>query len=384
MNDRFDIAELIHKHFKGELTPDDESRFLEWLGQSDENKALFESLKDHQQALTRWEIYQQFDAGKAWQAMQAHLEKPKVITLHTRLWRYAAAILLPILAVGAVVYILQESAEPLAGVDDSILPGKEQATLILADGSEVELVPDQSTKTIAQEGTKVTNQNKTIRYESITHVAKPLAVVYNVLKTPTGGTYQLELADGTRVTLNAESSLRYPVSFSDSTRTVHLSGEAYFEVTHTGSPFVVQSESQRVQVLGTEFNVMAYANETLVQTTLVEGSVQVETNSQKRLLKPGQQAVLEAENLEVSAVDTQKYTAWKSGKFQFNNASMDEVMRRLARWYSFEYEFENEQSRELHFTGRIDNRQKISGILKMLEATTTVRFEYTDKRIIIQ
>ena len=384
MEKSFDIAALIYKSFQEELSEMESRELQSWREEKASNEDLYQELRNHPGALSKMEVYQRFDSKKAWSSIQGKLEETKVVPMYDKVWRYAAAVLLPVLMAGAIFYFTQYEQDPLAGIDEVIVPGAEQAILILADGSKVDLTTSQSSKAINQGSVKITNESSSLHYAADTIDTEVQQVAYNELQTPKGGTYQLQLADGTKITLNAASSIRYPVSFTDSTRTVYLAGEAFFDVTKIGKPFIVKSESQQVRVLGTQFNVMAYADELVVETTLVEGKVQVESNLERQILMPGEQSTLKQQKLSVQEVSTDNYTSWMSGKFQFKNSSMEEVMKRLARWYDFAYEFENEEAKDLHFTGRIDNQQQISAILKMLEVTTAVNFEFNDDQIIIQ
>jgi ferric-dicitrate binding protein FerR (iron transport regulator) len=191
--------------------------------------------------------------------------------------------------------------------------------------------------------------------------------------------------------LNAGSSLKFPVSFTDSTRHVFLEGEAYFQVTHNGKPFIVTSGAMDVRVLGTSFNVLAYPDEQQLVTTLVEGSVRIDLvgkereTSSSRILSPDDQAVVSIEDaaIEVSKVNTSQYTSWIDGKLEFYNENLDKVMKRLARWYDFEYEFENSGAKNYHFSARFDNTENISTILEMLELTTDVKFELKENTIVV-
>ena len=382
MNESFHIADLIYRLFQDKLSVTEQEELQVWRKADPKNEALFQKLQDNQKALQKYEIYQQFDAKNAWQLMESRLGETKVVPMYRKAWRYAAAILLPVMIASAILYIWMTPTDPLAGVDEVIKPGQEQAVLTLADGKEMTLEKNDAPKEIDQGPARLKNAENALAYEP-TATKEKQETVFNKLTTPTGGTYRVVLADGTKVTLNAASSLRYPVAFTDSTRSVFLTGEAYFDVTHTGAPFMVKSASQEVRVLGTEFNIKAYGDEASVETTLIEGSVQVETTFGPKLLQPGDQAILTRSALDISPVSPAKYTAWMSGKFQFSGASMEEVMLTLARWYGFEYSFANEEAKDLHFTGRVDNQQPISAILKMLEATTLVKFKFQDDQISI-
>ena len=244
-----------------------------------------------------------------------------------------------------------------------------------------------------QEGdARISIRNKLLSYTSTDQESRGTEIIYNELKTPRGGGYNLQLADGTGVWLNAGSSIRFPVSFTEDTRQVYLEGEAYFEVSHNGSPFIVSTEDMDVRVLGTSFNISAYADEPQFKTTLVEGKVRVELKGQGNslsnslVLSPDQQAILHRSEGELSNVEVNSslYTSWMRGKLEFHNESLDLVMKRLARWYDFEYEFENPQAKEFHFSARLNNGENISNIIEMLEMTTDVKFELRDQKIVIQ
>jgi ferric-dicitrate binding protein FerR (iron transport regulator) len=162
-------------------------------------------------------------------------------------------------------------------------------------------------------------------------------------------------------------------------------------VAHAGRPFIVHSGAMDVEVLGTEFNISAYRDESEFKTTLVEGRVKVDFNKEEaeegvsKILEPNDQAVLNLADSELSIaeVNTDYYTSWRRGKIEFDNENLDAVIKRLGRWYDFEHEFENPEARDYHFTGRLDREEEISSILKMLEMTTEVRFEYRDGKIIV-
>lgn len=384
MDQSFGIAVLIHKSFEHRLTEDEARQLQEWREQSPANEETYQHLLDHSKTLEQIEVYQQYDEQQAWSAIQNQIYESKELMIYTRLWKYAAAIMLPVLMAGAIFFFTQYGVDPLAGIDEAITPGEEKAVLILSDGSQVKLNAEQATAEIKQGRVIITHDMSALKYEVSKSDSLKAEVRFNELQTPKGGQYQLLLADGTKVTLNAASSIRYPVAFTDTARIVYLTGEAFFEVTHSGTPFLVKSESQQVRVLGTKFNVMAYGDEKKMETTLVEGKVQLETKLENQLLKPGQQASWDGLEVQLKDVNTSNYTSWLNGKFQFTNDSMEEVMKRLSRWYDFTYEFQNVEAKNLHFTGRIDNSQQISAILKMLEVTTAVSFKFDDDQIIIQ
>ena len=279
----------------------------------------------------------------------------------------------------------------LATIDDLIKPGSQNAVLVLSNGEVITL--DQATTFSGKDegDAKIDNNNSKLSYSTEEKQGDARKMVYNELKTPKGGGYNLNLEDGTEVWLNAGSSIKFPVSFNDSTRTVFLEGEAYFDVTHNGKPFIVNTDNLDVRVLGTEFNVSAYLDEDQIKTTLVNGSVIIEVADKgsgriKKLLVPNEQAVLvkSTSMVSVATVNPDHYTSWMRGMMEFNNEPLDVVMRRLARWYDFKYEFRSDKVKARHFTANIENKENISTVLEMLEMTTNVEFELEENVIVVK
>jgi ferric-dicitrate binding protein FerR (iron transport regulator) len=289
------------------------------------------------------------------------------------------------------IYFGKKEQASMATIDTVIQPGSQKALLVLADGATVEFDDDEPLAELDQGDAVIRNEKNELVYSEKERFGRSRRLVYNELRTPRGGGYSLSLADGSKVWLNAGSSLRFPVSFSDSTRHVFLEGEAYFQVTHNGKPFIVTSGEMDVRVLGTSFNVLAYPDEQQLVTTLVEGSVRIDLGGKEseavssRILRADDQAVISIANadIEVSKVNTSQYTSWIEGKLEFHNEDLDKVMKRLARWYDFEYEFENNGAKDFHFSARFDNSENISTILEMLELTTDVKFELRENTIVV-
>ena len=207
----------------------------------------------------------------------------------------------------------------------------------------------------------------------------------NTVTTPKGGQYRLLLADGTRVWLNSASSLRYPSAFAGDTRTVELSGEAYFEVAkNIDHPFIVNSKDISVKVLGTHFDIMAYADEDALNTTLIEGAVLVSQGSQSRILAPGQQALVAGNNsiISVQAADTDKAIAWTTGFFKFNHTDLHTIMREIARWYDIDIVYETNDNTET-YGGRIRRDLNLSSLIKFLEANGIHHFRIDGKKLTV-
>jgi Fe2+-dicitrate sensor, membrane component len=283
--------------------------------------------------------------------------------------RIAAAVLVVSSLMG--YFIGKRSAvnnQPETAHQQDVMPGGNRATLTLTNGRIISLRADQNRIVIKNE----------IRYGDGTELrAAPSEVL--ALSTPKGGTYEVVLSDGTTVWLNAASTLRYP-SFGGHRRVIELEGEAYFEVKREPVPFVVKSRGQEVVVLGTAFNVLCYPEEPLTKTTLVNGRVKVFAQSIKQevTLEPGQEAVLSDQYVETRQANIASATAWKAGKFRFDETELHEVMQQLSRWYDLEIEYQGTIP-EKYFFGVMNRNQKLSEVLEVLrEGGVNFRIERTD------
>ena len=194
-------------------------------------------------------------------------------------------------------------------------------------------------------------------------------LAFNTLSTPAARQYKLVLPDGSRVWLNALSSIRYPTAFTGDKREVDVTGEAYFEVVHNASkPFYVKTGAVSIKDIGTAFDINAYSDEPSIKTTLVEGSVELRVGNHNQLLKPGMQGVISngSEVVSVGSVDVDEVTAWKDGLFDFNNLDMETVMRQIGRWYNMEIVYEGEKPQG-HFSGIVNRNMNLAFLLKTLE-----------------
>ncbi len=267
----------------------------------------------------------------------------------------------------------------------SIVPGSTKATLVLSDGSEYDLTKNKSS-IIATDGTEIKNTGTKLEYSG--YDTKPTEMRYNTLKIPRGGEYFLVLSDSTKVWLNSETTLRFPVQFTGDVRRVELIGEAYFEVTENKKvPFIVSSGNQSVKVLGTQFNVSSYLDNPNIYTTLVNGKVEVSLLNNpdaKMILKPNEQSTIsQTDNkIQKQIVDVSQYVAWKEGRFVFQNQTLKEIMMTLSKWYNVDVVFDKEELKNVRFTGNLERYDDFSSILKKIERTNEVKFEI-DKNLII-
>lgn len=275
---------------------------------------------------------------------------------------------------------------------NDILPGGNKAILTLANGDQVILDEAGIGTLTEQKGVRVVKTKEgQILYDSSPLPEKSnTPPSYNIVTTPRGGQYQVVLPDGSKVWLNAASSLRYPTAFQGNERKVVLQGEGYFEVAPDETkPFLVRSGSQVIHVLGTSFNLMAYEDEGEVRTTLLEGSLKISWKGENRVLKPGEQAriVDDDPGIAVRAVNTDASVAWKKGQFVFEGEKLQRIMRKISRWYDVEVVYQGEIT-DNDFIGTVSRFENVSEILKLLELTGTVRFQIegsgsNERRIIV-
>ncbi len=262
-----------------------------------------------------------------------------------------------------------------------IAPGGNKAVLTLADGSVVTL-DSAGKQVIRQGGVAIQQQNGQLSYAS-----QPTdgSVHFNKLTTPRGGQFKIVLPDGTRVWLNSASMLRYPTAFTGTERSVELDGQGYFEVAaNAQQPFKVKVHDMEVQVLGTDFDIMAYRDETTINTTLLTGSIQVKEGNAKQLLRPGQQAVMNNldHQLTVRTANIREVTAWKNGLFVFNDMALPAILREVARWYDVEIVYKTSPGAEL-YGGGIGRNLQLADILALLEGNGYNHFRIEGRKVIV-
>lgn len=294
-----------------------------------------------------------------------------------KIWLSVAASLLLLASFSAYYFTHNRYVKPneivhQSKTNDDIKPGGNKAILTLANGSKINLSD-------VKNGV-LTNQGKTLLKKDqegqITYQAsakfEDQSLIYNTITVPKGGQFQISLSDSTKVWLNSASSVTFPVAFSKTERKITITGEVYLEVAKNKHlPFRVAAGKQVIEVLGTHFNINAYADEPSIKTTLVEGSVKVTANDKTVILKPNQQAdVLNSTtgDIKVSAADIENVLAWKNGVFQFDNTEMPAIMREISRWYDVQIKYEG-QSPQRNFTGSISRNVNLSELLNMLKYT---------------
>ena len=317
----------------------------------------------------------------------------KLVEKSTIKWRpriAVAASLLLCVGIGLVLFKKEASKKSatIAKIESNeIFPGGNKAMLTLADGSKIALDSKENGNLAEEQGVKIIKQgNGYLTY--IDHGGTATAVGINTLETPRGGQYQVQLPDGTKVWLNSISSLKYPSKFSEKERKIELTGEAYFEVAKKIAngkriPFIVSTNQQQVEVLGTHFNIKAYANDEEVKTTLLEGSVRVAQNNLAKVLKPGEQAIAKSNTaISIKKVDVEEVIAWKNGYFVFEDADIESIMESLSRWYDIDVIFKGEITKQ-KFGGAFPRTSNINDLLKYLETYRNVNFKIEGRRVIV-
>lgn len=330
------------------------------------------------------------DKKKAWKRLETELREKggRKSGSHslTWFWKIAAVVVL-LLAVGGGYRLWQQSGKEMALPTVVVTQG--QPRLILNDGRQISLGKEENMSGTSEvEGIRINRQDKSIVYASVDSVVSG-TLDYNTLEIPRGTEYKLMLADGTRVWLNAQTRLRYPVNFGSGERRVYLEGEAYFEVAKdAGRPFRVESAAQTVEVLGTQFNVYAYPDEPQVYTTLVDGSVAVTAaGSGKQMnLIPGEQVVVEAKygNMTKGKVNIEEVISWKNGMFVFDDQTLETILGKVARWYDVEVFYKNTRAKAFVFKGNLPRYGELSELLKVLESGSQVRFAVKGRALVVE
>lgn len=394
----FEIAALISKFLKGELTAEERKRLDAWVAADEDHQRIWQRLTDASYLEEARNTWRSEDLERAWASLErAAFRKPGNAG-----WRRGlrhAAIWLPfiLMAGGAGWWWWQGQTmhspaviSQAQRVGHDIVPRGKVARLQMGDGRTVNLDGSGQDSLQEQDGTLVYKRGSRLSYQPSQGSRNEKEDVYNTIITPRGGEYQVTLADGTNVWLNAASSLRFPVSFNQTERLVYLSGEAYFEVAEDARhPFKVVANGIQVSVLGTRFNIDAYGGGRNDRIVLAQGSVRVEgqtagsVNTRSVLLAPGQQAIWKAQSdsLWVKPVNVEAAIAWKNGLFLFDSESLGSIMRKLSLWYDIQVKYDAGVDRQFHFTGRIQKYDNIGGILHLLELTGKVKFRMTGRQL---
>ncbi|MEP6749538.1 MAG: FecR domain-containing protein [Bacteroidota bacterium] len=397
-----DITTFLHKFAAGNNTEAEHQQFTEWLKNAPVNEVAA-ALDQYNLILTKnifvtpgveSSVALHIEAALDQYELGRPIEYIKVKRLPWRRFASIAAAVLILLGSTTAIWLMVRKTPAInlslskvktpASHQNDLLPGGNKATLTLSNGSVISL-DDAQTGKIALQGNALINKsaNGQLVYKILE--SKPAEIAFNTLTTPRGGQFKLVLPDGSEVWLNAASSIKYPASFTGDERKVEISGEAYFEIAHNpAKPFIVGVNGMEVKVLGTHFNINAYSDESVIKTSLLQGSITLHKGGNTVALQPGQQAQLtrDADVKVVNDVDMEEVVAWKNGYFSFNRADLQSVMRQIARWYDVEISYEGKIPERL-FGGKIDRNSNASEVLKILEESK-VHFSIEDKKITVK
>ena len=377
MKEAFEIARIIQKSLKGRLSESEEKLLSDWRKVSDENEHAFQRMISEDFYTVGMEKLETYDYRVAYgRFLQKKYQQRRKRRFLINMARVAAVALPFVIALVLYVGLNREEEQTLRpSLASNILPGTSKAVLTLANGQMIPLGKETTDSTIITDGTQISASESGITYAD---GGESEAVVYNKLDIPRGGEFCLTLSDGTRVWLNSETSIQYPVVFGTKERRVFIQGEAYFEVAKDAKkPFTVQFMSSSVTVLGTSFNVMAYPDERHTEITLLKGAVVVEAAGRNQYIKPGQQVQVDNVSKEMNCreVNAGRYASWKDGLFDFEGMKLEDLAVELSRWYDVDFFFIHAASGQKKFTGAIKRNNSLQFMLDFIEKTSDVRFE---------
>ncbi|WP_339885322.1 FecR family protein [Polaribacter vadi] len=383
------IEKLIVKFLNKEANFDELQQLEVWISNPN-NEALFLEFIKINASINK--SMNKYNKVKAKENIIRRIKKEKEIVANNSKrslsYKYAAAASIALIVSLTILFNKnsdqQQLVEPII-VNNQIKQGTDKAILTLESGEEIALVKGVDVKI-----SNATSNGKEIIYNK--EAAANNKIAYNYLTIPRGGQYEATLSDGTVIWLNSESQLKFPVSFQKGApRSVELVyGEAYFDVSsstnHNGTTFLVINKNQKVEVLGTEFNIKAYKDETNIYTTLIEGKVAVNYKNTGQILKPNQQSIINTNTnkISITEVDTYNEVAWRKGVFAFKEKTLKEIVKVLSRWYDVEIEFKNKKIEEITFNGVLIKSQKLEDILETIKITNQINYTINGKNIAIE
>jgi len=380
--DQEQLEILAHKFKQGTLTDAERIVFENWYANHEDEILNLPEESD----VIKSRIYGQIEK-------EIH-GVPRSYTWFSRQMLFkAAACFLLLGAAGIYFFTHKTTNDQVALHQTDIKPGTNNAILTLANGKKIILNDDHNGVLVQEEGIRITRTGDGRLQYVITETGNEAINEYHTIETPRGGQHAVLLPDGTLISLNAASSLRYPASFAHATeRRVELTGEAYFEVAKDpDKPFIVKTKNEEVEVLGTHFNLNSYPDEPESKTTLVEGMVKVRMNheqpaknkEQVKILKPGQQAVISATEFNIKNVDAESEVAWKDGEFVFTGQNLSTIMRMISRWYNVDIKYADKQIDQLQLEGQVSRTRNLSVVLQSLEDLSGINFKLKGKEVTI-
>ncbi len=379
------------------IDPSDRLKLEMWAGESEENRALLDLLTGNSQDAEQLRMLYSYDRDRVWRNVRREALRNRRRRIFRALVRTSAAavLLLGLIWGGERIYDFYQHRDTLASL---IPPGRTKAVLELSSGMKVALTdgPEQLLTEADRTEIHVDAESTTFQASEASpernsrtrnKTSEPVRPLINRLTVPRGGEYQIELSDGTRVWLNAESEITFPTRFTDSLREVRLRGEAYFEVrADAAHPFIVHTDLLSVRVLGTSFNLTTYDDDPTVETTLISGSLKVIRDQVETLLRPGMQARLDkaSNTMTTHEVYAESYAAWAHRMFSFFNEPIPSICRKLARWYDVEIDASDPALKDILYSGMIERAETLNDIAELFSVTNELIFREREGRIIVE
>lgn len=386
MKNFFKIGALIGKYLTGTESTEDSAQLKDWIDSKENNKHIFDSINNKEQLSDSLKEFDAFDKDRAWDKFSKIILVRRIRRVYLR-WGIAASI---VIALSTFSFFLHNQHSADNAVVTNILqiaPGQPKAFIEYSNGEKIDLqnMDKQQQAKLAHDAGILIDSNTIIKSKEEIEKVEHIAVV-----TPRGGEYKVILDDGTEVWLNADSRMEFPNKFVEEVRKVKLEGEAYFSVAKDANrSFIVNLNGIDIEVLGTEFNISAYADDATIQTTLVEGKLAVNNNSpnadtKERVLTPGRQAEFNKENqtLNIRKVNVSQYTAWKDGRFVFDYKKLDDITKVIGRWYDVDFVFADEDLKNMHFSGEFLRYANIDKVYEVIKKTgTNLKFKQDGRTI---
>ena len=377
----YDDASLIKKSLIKDLS-DKEQKELDQLLDDQSLQDVYKELSDRGYLKKQFMEYEKYSSKKAYREFKERRGHSGRI----RIVRWVAVVAAVwVLALGVTLWMTfgkKENVAPLPVASKIIPAGEKKATLTLADGTEVH-VEEITAQILQEKGMNIEYRNGEIVYHKSEE--KTTEVVYNKLEVPRGGECMIKLDDGTKVWVNAETKLKYPVAFVGDRREVVLEGEAFFDVAKNEKPFIVKTSFGDVRVLGTAFGISAYASESESYTTLVRGKVSVEREGgEPVVILPGEQVVTSKDGKMIKQqVDVEEFVGWKDGIYVFKEKSLGEIMKTLERWYNISVDFQEKSLVDLPFTGNLKRYDDINVFFDALTRTGDMKYRVEGNQVIL-
>jgi len=385
MKNPFEFAKELLRYTRGELSKEEEKGIEQVLLEVKGMNTLVEELKDKDRIEYEMHIIAKFDTERA----LSKLKNRKQVKRRGILSWIAAASVVVIAGVSAWILLSQEPDVDNLSVTEKFESGKAIVTLEMASGLKYRLDTLSSVVRNNRVNVAFDNNDGVLKIKEQDSLADGATkeIGYNTVNVPYGGTYTVELCDGTKVYLNSGTTLEFPSRFDGKVRSVILKGEAYFDVARNVSkPFVVEVDEMKVKVLGTSFNVKSYVDEPGVYTTLVEGSVAILRDGQpEKKIKPGEQAYYNkgVGTLSIAEVDVNEFTSWKDGVFYFKDIALEEILRIVSRWYDLEVFYMNQGAKSVIYSGKLPMYSSVEDVLRKFEISGDVRFELKGRTLTV-